>query len=57
MNAPRQIFVLRLMAQPNIDEVKALRFALKGLLRRCGLRCLSVEVETAKPSIKSEEAS
>jgi hypothetical protein len=43
----RSIFVLRLVALPNVDEIKALRFALKSLLRRYGLRCVSIEVETS----------
>jgi hypothetical protein len=40
------IFRLRLRALPNVDGVKMLRTALKVLLRRFGLKALSVEVET-----------
>ena len=38
--------LVRLRALPNVDGVRALRPALKTLLRRYGLRCVSVEVET-----------
>jgi hypothetical protein len=41
------VFVLRLQALPRVDAIKALRAALKSLLRRFGLRALSVEVETS----------
>ena len=34
-------------ALPSVDAVRALRAALKTLLRRYGLRCLSIEVEPA----------
>jgi hypothetical protein len=47
------IFRLRLRAAPNIDAVKMLRAALKTLLRRYGLKCLSVEIET----VNQQEAS
>jgi hypothetical protein len=40
------VFVIRLRALPGVDGVRALKAALKTLLRRYGLRCLSVEVET-----------
>jgi hypothetical protein len=39
----RPIYVLRLQPLPRVDGVKALRRALKYLLRACGLRCISVE--------------
>ena len=42
----RPIFVLRLQPLPHVDAVKMLRVALKALLRRYQLCCLSVEVET-----------
>jgi hypothetical protein len=45
--AERPIYRLRLQPLPRVDAVKALRSALKFLLRRFGLRCLSVEVETS----------
>jgi hypothetical protein len=45
MTAERPIYRLRLQALPRVDAVKALRAALKSLLRRFGLRALSVEVE------------
>ena len=48
----RSIFVLRLIALPGTDETKALRFALKGLLRRCGMRCLAIKIETPPPRRK-----
>jgi len=42
----RPIFRLRLQALPHVDAVRALRAALKTLLRRYHLRCLSIEPET-----------
>ena len=41
----RPIFVLRLQPLPRVDAIKALRSALKNLLRQFGLRALSVERE------------
>jgi hypothetical protein len=39
----RPIFVLKLRPEPQVtDPIKALRFALKTLLRRHGLRCLTI---------------
>jgi hypothetical protein len=41
---PRPTFILHLRPEPHVhDAVKALRAALKLLLRRCGLRATSVE--------------
>ena len=37
------IFVLRLTLLPGVDGIKALRAALKTLLRRHGLRCISIK--------------
>jgi hypothetical protein len=37
------IFVLRLTPLPGVDGIKALRAALKTLLRRHGLRCISIK--------------
>ena len=41
----RPIYIVRLRALPDIDSVKALRAGLKTLLRRYGLRALSVKTE------------
>jgi hypothetical protein len=41
---PSTIFVLRLVALPGVDAIRALRWALKGLLRRCGMRCVGAEI-------------
>jgi hypothetical protein len=38
----QQVFVLRLVPLPGTDPIKALRAVLKVLLRRFGLRALSV---------------
>ena len=45
MNArERPVFVLHLRPEPHVtDAVRALRHALKLLLRRCGLKAISVE--------------
>ena len=40
------VFLVRLRALPGVDAVRALRAALTVLLRRFGLKCLSIEVET-----------
>jgi hypothetical protein len=37
------IFTLRLQPLPGVDAVRSLRLALKALLRRYGLRCVSIE--------------
>jgi hypothetical protein len=39
------IFLIRLRALPGVDGVRALRAALKTLLRRYGLRCISIDME------------
>jgi hypothetical protein len=39
----RPVFRLLLRPEPNVDGESALRRALKVLLRRFGLRCVSVE--------------
>jgi hypothetical protein len=41
----QQVFVIRLRAGPKVDPIKALRAALKVLLRRFGLRAISVREE------------
>jgi hypothetical protein len=43
MDAP--IYILRLTPTPGTDGIKALRMVLKVLLRRFGLRCISIEEE------------
>jgi hypothetical protein len=42
------IFHVKLYALPRVDAVRALRSALKTLLRRHGLRVLSIEIEDGK---------
>jgi hypothetical protein len=42
------IFVLRLRPEPGVDAIRALRWTLKALLRRHGLRCLSIEEEASR---------
>ena len=41
----RPTYALRLRAEPGVDAVRALRAALKNMLRRYGLRCLSAHEE------------
>lgn len=41
--AERPTFLLRLRPEPNVDGIRALRRALKFMLRACGLRAISVE--------------
>jgi hypothetical protein len=47
--APQRIYSLRLLALSHVaDPDKTMRLALKILLRRCGLKCLSVVTETPR---------
>ena len=49
----RRIIVLRLRTEPSVEDADlALRRALKFLLRRCGLRVLTVQKEPASESRK-----
>jgi hypothetical protein len=41
----RPVYVLRLRPEPGIDGARALRFALKRLLRDYGMRCLGARPE------------
>jgi hypothetical protein len=45
MEIQRPVFIVRLRALPGVNGIQALRAALKALLRRYGLKCVSVEVE------------
>jgi hypothetical protein len=47
------IFLVRLRALPGVDAVQSLRAALKVLLRRFGLQCVSVEEETTNGDDKT----
>ena len=40
--ATRPIFIVRLRPQPGVDGIRALRLALKVLLRRFGLKAIDV---------------
>jgi hypothetical protein len=42
--APQPVYRVRLTS-PHGDDIRRLRWALKALLRRLGLRCLSIEEE------------
>jgi hypothetical protein len=42
VTARRTRYVLVLEPLPNVDAVKALRFALKSLLRRAGMKCVDI---------------
>jgi hypothetical protein len=39
----RPTYLVRLRPEPGVDAVHALRTALKFLLRRCGLRVISID--------------
>jgi hypothetical protein len=43
------VFLVRLCALPGVDGIRALRAALKVLLRRFGLKCVSIEIEKTNP--------
>jgi len=42
---PQTIYLLRLSALPGVDAIRALRKALKRLLRGYGLKCMTIEEE------------
>jgi hypothetical protein len=48
--ADRPTYKVILRAEPGVDAIRSLRLALKFLLRRFHLRCLSVEAVPAKTS-------
>jgi hypothetical protein len=43
----RPAFILILRPEPDVDPIRALRGALKVLLRRFGLRAISVDAQVA----------
>ena len=43
-------FVLTLQPEPGVDPIRSLRWALKGLLRRHGLRCVDLHERRGQPS-------
>ncbi len=45
----RQVYTLRIRAEPGTDEIHALRALLKAMLRRFGFRCLSIVPEKMPP--------
>lgn len=48
MKEPRREFIVRLRPLPHVaDPIRALRHALKVLLRRFGLRCVEASEEPA----------
>jgi hypothetical protein len=47
---PRPTFLIELRPQPGVDAVRALRMALKVLLRRFGLKAVKVEIKDRGPA-------
>jgi len=47
VTARRTRYVLVLQPEPGVDAIRALRWVLKSLLRRWGLRCVSIEEQGA----------
>jgi hypothetical protein len=45
MTIERPIYVLRIRAEPHAEQVRALRWLLKSMLRQCGWKCLSIDEE------------
>lgn len=43
--ADRPVYKLSVRAEPGVDEVRALRWLLKSMLRRFGMRCLDIRRE------------
>jgi hypothetical protein len=51
MKQPRQrrpVYLLRLQSLRGPNEIRRLRAVLKALLRRLGLRCISIEIEAQR---------
>jgi hypothetical protein len=46
MKAARPCYVLTLRAEPNIDAIRMLRLALKVLLRRFGLKAITLHEQS-----------
>jgi len=46
-----RVFVLKLRALPGVDAVRALRHALKRLLRSYGLKCIDLREERDQQQI------
>ena len=40
--AERPVYQLQVRAEPGVDENRALRWLLKSMLRRFGIKCLSI---------------
>lgn len=47
--ADRAAYRLVVRAEPNVDEIRALRHLLKVMLRQFGIRCLSIAPELRTP--------
>lgn len=45
----RPTYVLRLQPEPGVVGIRALRAALKVLLRRFGLRCVAIDIDPEDP--------
>jgi hypothetical protein len=54
MTEQRPIYCLRLRPEPGVDAVRALRAALKILLRRFGLQAVSLEEEKNNAEVSCE---
>jgi hypothetical protein len=52
----RPIFVLRLRPEKGIDPIRALRNVLKELLRRHGMKCMSIDQRVLSHSDESVPA-
>lgn len=44
----RPIWTLTLRPEPGTDDIRSMRWLLKGLLRRFGFRCLSIKRDEAR---------
>jgi hypothetical protein len=49
------VFIIRLRAEPKVGAIRALRGALKVLLRRFGLRTISVRAESDQEAAPTTE--
>jgi hypothetical protein len=48
-DAAPPVFVLRLQPMKGVDSIRSLRFLLKALLRRAGMKAISIEEERPCP--------
>jgi hypothetical protein len=51
----RPVFILEVRAEPGVDAIRALRWLLKSMRRRFGLRCVSARQENSASADSAAE--